>query len=168
MDISNLKIRFFNKFFIFLPMSRMHHLKTFLLRLGGIKVGKGVRIWSTAKFYSPYIEIGDNAFIGFNVQLFANKNGAIKIGKNCALGTDVIINTGSHLPGTKENRTGPGITKPISIGNGVRISTRALVLEGSRVGNGAQVAAGAVVIKDVPDNTLVGGVPARFIKKLDD
>lgn len=164
MNLLYMKVRVANKVISLLPISRMHVFKSKLLRWAGLKVGQKVRIWSTAKFYSPYIEIGDNVFISFNVQLFANETGPIKIGNNCSLGTDVIVVTGTHHPGTSENRTGPGCAKPITIEDGVRISTRAMLLEGVRVGRGAHVAAGAVVIRDVPPNTLVGGVPAKVLK----
>lgn len=166
MAIENFKVRLANKFFCVLPMSRMHRVKASILRISGIRIGKNVQIWSTAKFHSPHIEIGDNCFIGFNVQLFASKEGPIKIGKNCSIGTDVIITTGTHHPGDSKNRTGAGYSKPSTIGDGCRISTRSIILEGACLGDGSQVAAGAVVIRNVESNTLVGGVPARFIKKL--
>lgn len=166
MDIGNLKVRFATKLISLLPTSRFHDLKASLLRAAGLKVGKGVEIWSSAKFYSPHIEIGDKCFIGFNVQLFASAHGKIVLGNNCALGTDVIINTGGHELGPPTRRSGKGYSKEIVIGDGVRISTRAIVLEGARIGVGSQIAAGAVVIRDVKENTLVGGVPARWIKDL--
>ena len=55
--------------------------------------------------------------------------------------------------------------KPINIGNHVWIGSRATILKGVTIGDGAIIAAGAVVTKDVPPNTLVGGVPARVIKE---
>ena len=62
-------------------------------------------------------------------------------------------------------KTGYQKTKPIYIGNHVWIGLRATVLKGVTIGDGAIVAAGAVVNKDVPPKTLVGGVPARIISK---
>lgn len=167
MKKSNFTVRCVNRLFVLLPMSRMHPLKSSLLRWAGLKVGKNVRIWSSARFYSPHIEIGDDSFIGFNVQLFGTREGPITIGRNCALGTDVIVNTGTHHPGGPLDRTGAGYAKAITIGDGCRISTRAIILEGAQIGRGAQIAAGAVVVRDVAEDTLVGGVPARFIKQLD-
>ena len=164
MDHANFRVRIASCLISFLPMSRCHRLKANLLRLVGLKVGKNVEIWSSAKFYSPYITIGDYSYIGYNVQLFANKEGEITIGNNCVLGTDVIVITGSHYLGPRERRSGPGYVKPITIGDGARISTRSVLLEGVKVGAGSQIAAGAVVVYDVAENTLVGGVPARLIK----
>lgn len=56
-------------------------------------------------------------------------------------------------------------TAPIQIGNHVWIGARAIILKGVTIGDGVVVAAGAVVTKDVPPNTLVGGVPAKIIKE---
>ena len=56
-------------------------------------------------------------------------------------------------------------TAPIKIGNHVWIGARATILKGVKIGDGAVVAAGAVVTRDVPPNTLVGGVPAKIIKE---
>ncbi len=60
-----------------------------------------------------------------------------------------------------------GIAKPVSIGNDVWIGGNVTILPGVTIGNNVVVAAGAVVTKDVPDNTLVGGVPARRIKHIE-
>ncbi|MBP6872851.1 MAG: acyltransferase [Bacteroidales bacterium] len=56
-------------------------------------------------------------------------------------------------------------SKPILIGDNVWIGMRAIILKGVTIGNGSIVAAGAVVTKDVPPNTVVGGVPARVIRE---
>lgn len=58
------------------------------------------------------------------------------------------------------------IYKPIHIGNRVWIGSNVVVTHGVTIGDGAVIAAGAVVNRDVAPNTVVGGVPARFIKKL--
>ena len=54
--------------------------------------------------------------------------------------------------------------KPVIIGNDVWIATRAIILPGVHVGNGAIIAAGSVVTRDVPDYSIVGGNPAKVIK----
>ena len=164
---SNFLVRIVNSLFVFFPMSRLHGLKCTLLRFAGLRIGKNVRIWSTAKFYGSSIEIGDDSFIGFNVQLFPSANGPIKIGANCSLGVDVIVHTGGHYPGNGSNRTGKGYSRPITIGDGCRISTRSVILEGATIGHGSQIAAGSIIIADVFPNTLVGGVPAKFLKNLE-
>lgn len=60
------------------------------------------------------------------------------------------------------------ITKPISIGNDVYIGNHVILLPGVNVGNNVIIAAGAVVTRDIPDNSVYGGVPARFIKTADE
>jgi acetyltransferase-like isoleucine patch superfamily enzyme len=60
------------------------------------------------------------------------------------------------------------ITKPIEVGNNVYIGVRSIILPGVKIGNECIIAAGSVVTKDVPDHSVVGGVPARFIKSTDD
>lgn len=60
------------------------------------------------------------------------------------------------------------ITKPIKVGNYVYFGTRSMIMPGVTIGNNCIVAAGAIVTKDVPDNSVVGGVPARIIKSSDE
>ena len=60
-----------------------------------------------------------------------------------------------------------GIAKPVTIGNDVWIGANCTILPGVTIGNNVVVAAGAVVTKDVPDNCVVGGVPAKIIKEME-
>ena len=71
------------------------------------------------------------------------------------------------LSGMSRNRKHLGIAKPVTIGNDVWIGGNVTILPGVKIGNNVVVAAGAVVTKDVPDNCVVGGVPARFIKEIE-
>jgi tetrahydrodipicolinate N-acetyltransferase len=79
------------------------------------------------------------------------------IGKNCHIGAGAVI------AGVIE----PPSAKPVVIEDDVVIGANAVILEGVRVGKGAVVAAGAVVTKDVPPNSVVAGTPARVIKSID-
>ena len=78
------------------------------------------------------------------------------------IGQQVVIATLNHdfLPEKRANM----LPSPVKIGNAVWIGAHATILPGVSIGNGAIVAAGAVVTKDVPENTVVGGVPAKVIK----
>ena len=80
-------------------------------------------------------------------------NGDVKIGNNCLIGTGVVIG------GSNKINTVP------TIGNNVYIATGAKIIGAVKIGNNVVVAANAVVINDVPDNTLVAGVPAQVKKQ---
>jgi len=99
-------------------------------------------------------EIGDGTMIDMNVVV----GGRVVVGKHCHIGA------GSVLAGVVE----PPSAEPVRIGDHVVMGANAVVLEGVRIGEGAVVAAGAVVTQDVEPYTVVAGVPARVIKKVDD
>lgn len=85
----------------------------------------------------------------------------ITIGTNCAIAKEVIIR---DFDAHTIEREGYEASKEIMIGNHVWISNRAIILKGVTIGDGAIIAAGAVVAKNVPANTLVAGVPAKVIQ----
>jgi len=85
------------------------------------------------------------------------------IGSRGIIGRDCHIGAGAIIAGVLE----PPSAKPVRIGNNVVIGANAVILEGVRIGNNSVVAAGAVVTKDVKANSVVAGVPARFIKLRD-
>ena len=87
---------------------------------------------------------------------------SINIGKNVAIAAEVIIRDSDNH---EISYNGYEKTKPIVIGNHVWIGMRAMILKGVTIGDGAIIAAGSVVTKDVPANSLVGGVPAKIIKE---
>jgi tetrahydrodipicolinate N-acetyltransferase len=98
-------------------------------------------------------EIGERTPIDMNVVIGAR----VIVGKNCHIGA------GTVLAGVVE----PPSAQPVIIEDNVFIGANAVVLEGVRVGKGAVIAAGAVVVADVEPYTVVGGTPARFLKKVD-
>ncbi|MCA9936603.1 MAG: acyltransferase [Anaerolineales bacterium] len=102
----------------------------------------------------------------FNVGCFLNLGDSITIGQYVGFGQQVMVLTETHAIGTPEYRSGALTPKPVVIGNGCWIGARATILPGVTIGDGAVVAAGAVVTKDVPPHTVVGGVPAKAIKEL--
>ena len=97
--------------------------------------------------------IGDGTMIDMGVIM----GGRATVGKNCHIGA------GAVLAGVIE----PASATPVIIEDDVMIGANAVVLEGVRVGKGAVVAAGAIVIEDVPENSVVGGTPARVLKLMD-
>lgn len=109
-----------------------------------------------------HIEIGNNTYMNQSLIQCASK---IKIGDNCAIAGDVLIQDTDFHPILDENGVEKAYTKPITIGNKVWICTKATILKGITIGDGAIVAAGAVVTKDVPAYTIVAGNPAKVIKE---
>jgi len=105
------------------------------------------------------LHIGENVF--FNSGCRFQDQGGIYIGDNTMIGHNVVLATINHDI-TPDNR-GVNLPKPIRIGSNVWIGANATVLPGVTIGNNAVIAAGAVVTKDVPENTVVGGVPAKLI-----
>jgi acetyltransferase-like isoleucine patch superfamily enzyme len=104
--------------------------------------------------------IGDYSVIDQNCSLDAR--GTLTIGNNVNISPEVMILTAYHNP-DDDNFT--GIHKPIVIEDYAWIATRAMILPGVTIGRGAIVAAGSVVTKDVPPQTIVGGNPARRIRE---
>ncbi|MCC8081137.1 MAG: sugar O-acetyltransferase [Lachnospiraceae bacterium] len=128
-------------------------------------IGKPVS--DTFSLFPPfYSECGKNIFVGDNV--FINfgchfqDQGGIYIGDGALIGSQVVIATINHdLNPAKRADNHPA---PVHIGKKVWIGSHAAILPGVTIGDGAVVAAGAVVTKDVPANTVVAGVPARVLK----
>lgn len=109
------------------------------------------------------ISIGNNSGIGINAKI----RGPLVIGNNVMMGPDVIILTSNHRIDSVSvpmNAQGSVIDEVI-IGNDVWIGARVIILPGCKIGNGVVIGAGAVVTKDIPDYSVVGGVPAKVIKK---
>ena len=88
------------------------------------------------------------------------------IGDNCMLAPGVHIYTATHPIDPVARNSGAELGKPVTIGNNVWIGGRAVINPGVTIGDNVVVASGAVVTKDVPNNVVVGGNPARIIKKL--
>jgi acetyltransferase-like isoleucine patch superfamily enzyme len=129
-----------------------------------MEVGDHFKIWSTHKrtLVTGWgkLRIGDRVFLNNGVFLACCHE--ITIGNDIAIANDVYI-TDSDSHGV-EGR--PVREAPVVIKDGAWIGARAIILPGITIGSRALVAAGAVVTKDVPDDTLVGGNPARIIRPL--
>ncbi|MCC9064878.1 DapH/DapD/GlmU-related protein [Flavobacterium piscisymbiosum] len=109
-----------------------------------------------------HITIGKNVFINFDCTFLAL--GGITIEDDVLIGPKVSLITENHPLNPEERK---GLTaKSILIKKNAWIGANATILSGVTIGKNAVVAAGAVVSKDVPDNTIVGGIPAKFIKNV--
>lgn len=137
-----------------------------MLRWTGARVGKNVRICSSVTILGQQkLEIGDDVWIG--PQTMIGVSADVRIGSHVDIAPRVYIGTGTHeLDPEGPHTAGKGISRPVMIGDGVWIGACAVILPGARVGEKAMIAAGAVVVDDVPGKTVMGGVPARKIRDL--
>ena len=111
------------------------------------------------------IRVGRNVFINQNCTLY--DLGGLDIGDDVMIGPNVSILTAGHPLEPSQRRTAT-IGKPIVIERNVWIAAGATILGGVTVGENSVIAAGSVVTRDVPPNTLVGGNPARVIRSIGD
>lgn len=121
-------------------------------------------------FFPPfYTDCGKNIHIGkkvfINMGCKFQDQGGIFIGDGALIGHNVVLATLNHAMVPEDRST--MIPRPIHIGKNVWIGSNSTILPGVTVGDGAIVAAGAVVTKDVSPNTVVGGVPAKVIRQID-
>lgn len=91
----------------------------------------------------------------------------VHIGDYVMIGPNTLITTVNHPLTPQGRREHLGIGKPVTIGNDVWIGGNVTILPGVTVGNNVVIAAGTVVTKDVPDNCVIGGVPAKKIKDIE-
>jgi maltose O-acetyltransferase len=110
------------------------------------------------------IHVGDHFLSNYNLTIL--DIAPVTIGDNVMIGPNVDIYTVNHplTPQGRRNHLGKGL--PVVIGNDVWIGGKVTITPGVTIGNNVVIAAGAVVAKDVPNNVLVGGVPAKVIKRL--
>ncbi|EJY56679.1 2,3,4,5-tetrahydropyridine-2,6-dicarboxylate N-ac etyltransferase [Alicyclobacillus hesperidum URH17-3-68] len=118
-----------------------------------VKIGENAVIMMGA-----ILNIGAEVGPGTMIDMGAILGGRATVGANCHIGA------GAVLAGVIE----PPSAQPVIVEDGVLIGANAVVLEGVRIGKGSVVAAGAVVIEDVAPGTVVAGVPARVIKRIED
>ncbi len=136
-----------------------HTCRKFFYGLAGMKIGKDSTIHMWANFFQPKnIKIGEGTIIGDHV--FLDGRVKLTIGNHVDIASDVLIYNSEH---DIEAEDFSAREESVEIDDYVFIGPRAIILPGVKIGRGAIVAAGAVVSKDVPDFTIVGGVPAKTI-----
>ena len=140
-------------------------VKRWLLNRIGYSLGEGTKVVGPI-FCSAKLKTGSNCWFGKNFTIHGN--GTVEIGDNCDIGKDVTFLTGIHEVDSQESGTGEGRNYSISLGKGSWIGAGATLGRNVTIGKGCMVLAGACVLKNMPENTLVGGVPARIVKKLDE
>lgn len=133
------------------------------------KCGKNFRIGIGSRIQQPKaIYIGNNVSLNDYAWIAANqKNGEIFIGDNTIVGPRCILHSGNHIysaPQIPIQKQGYKFAQ-IHIGKDVWLGSNVTVLQGVEIGDGAVVAAGSVVVKNVEPFTIVGGIPAKKIKE---
>ena len=129
----------------------------------------GYTVPDTLRVFPPfYTDFGKNIHIGENVFINAcchfQDHGGVTLGDGCQIGHNVVFATLNHGIEPENRRfTYPA---PIVLGRNVWVGSNSTILQGVTIGDNSVVAAGAVVTKDVPADTIVGGVPARVIKHI--
>jgi acetyltransferase-like isoleucine patch superfamily enzyme len=109
------------------------------------------------------LSIGEGTSVNRGASICAQSS--IRIGRNCGIGNDCLIfDTDFH---EVDDRTRVPDAAPVTIGDDVWLAARCIVLKGVTIGDGAVVCAGSVVATSVPARAMVGGNPARLIRRLD-
>lgn len=127
-----------------------------------VHVGEGVLLSHGVRLHlreaGARIELGAGSFLNYRTEIVAHRR--VVLGQGCLLAWDVqLLDSDSH-----PMDDGPQ-TAPIVLGDRVWVGCRATVLKGVHIGDGAVVAAGSVVVSDVPARALVGGNPARVLRE---
>jgi len=149
--------------FLFRPTPRgtLYGWRNFLLKLFGARIGKGVHILPSCRIWLPWnLTMGDYSCLSEDVDCYSVDR--------ITIGDMAMVSQGAFLCCASHDISSPVMEltyKPIVIGSQAWVAARAFVAPGVKVGEGAVVAACAVVMKDVDPWTVVAGNPAKFIKK---
>jgi acetyltransferase-like isoleucine patch superfamily enzyme len=148
----------------------------YIINKGSIKLGNKINLKSFPEgscfrtvlatyFKESRIEIGNKCALN-GVALYCNE--FIKIGNNCMFGPGTIIcdNNSHRVVLDYQDRNKKAVSSPIIIKDNVWIGMNCTVMKGVTIGENSIIAAGTMVLRDVPENSLYGGNPARLIKKL--
>jgi len=114
--------------------------------------------------YGKHIRVGKRFFANFNWVVL--DEAYVTIGDDCFIGPNVSIYTACHSTDPNERNTRKEWAKPVTIGNNCWIGGSVTILPGVTIGNNVTIGAGSVVVKNVPDNVIVAGNPARILKHL--
>ena len=165
-----MKYVFFSLWQYFFALMFVSPLRVMILRLFGAKVGQNtvierIRLINLYRTGISGVTIGGNCFLGDGVTLDTAER--ITLEDDVTLSFDVMVLTHTNV-GYKDHPVQmyiPSVAKSTMFQKGCFVAVRSVILPGVTIGEGAAVAAGAVVTKDVPTKTLVGGVPAKVIRK---
>ena len=147
-----------------LKPSQVQERRDFLAKIFG-KIGEKCNILPPFRCdYGFRIEVGENFFANYNFIVLDGNY--VRIGDNVWIAPNVGIYAAGHPLDVKDRIDGWEYAFPVTIGNNVWIGGSVTIIGGVTIGDNAVVAAGSVVIRDVPANTLVAGNPARVIRRI--
>jgi maltose O-acetyltransferase len=150
-----------------LPATRCFMIKRFLAQWAGIQIAAKVCLNGGTHFYGRgKLTLGENTWIGLHNIFYLTQLAHIQIGANCDIGPEVSFIPGSHKIGGLLKRADQGIAADIIIENGCWIGARVTILGGVTIAQGSVIGAGSLVNKNIPENVIAVGIPARVIKKL--
>lgn len=156
-----------NIFLSVLPTSKFFSFRRLLLGWAKVEVSDGVKFCGRAWIYGRgSLSIGAHTWLSPGTKVFTHVEAAIYIGAQCDIGPNVAFITGGHAIGPPSRRAGVGTANAIKIGDGCWIGAHSVILGGVSIGPGSVIAAGSVVTKTIPANTLAAGVPARVKRQL--
>ncbi len=139
-------------------------VRSFLLTLQGGAVHASARIFPGTNVVGRQLAVGPRSFINAGCHLDATEQ--LTIGADVHLSPRVVVLTVSHAIAGPERRGGGVERAPVTIEDGAWIGAGATIFPGVTVGRGAVVGAGSVVTKDVPDDHLYAGIPAKLVRVL--
>ncbi|MDO5820063.1 MAG: sugar O-acetyltransferase [Methanobrevibacter sp.] len=146
------------------PMDKQRQYDTLKEILGSI----GDNVWIGKRFSfdnGKNIHIGSNFTGNYNLTILDIRE--VYIGDNVMIGPNTLITTVGHPITPKGRREHVGMAEPVYIGDDVWLGGNVSILPGVRIGNNVVVGAGAVVTKDIPDNSLALGVPAKVVREIE-
>ena len=166
MKLNNIKLYFINRLVSLLPDTRFYFFKVLLYRACGFDVHETARLVSSVKILGNFhIEIGKDTFIGHDV-LMTGGSSSIKIGNYVDIGPRVCIVNGTHqIDMLGLHTAGKGLSQPIIIENGVWIGANSTIIGGVSIGKKSIIAAGSVVVNNIPAEVLATGIPCKPIKR---
>lgn len=144
---------------IFINKIPLHWVRIAWLRAGGMKIGKGSSVWRNTEIIGiENIVIGEDSVVGWHGQL--DGRAGLVIGDHCSIGSYVLIIAGGHDPLSEDFSS---FGEQMVIEDYAWIATRAMLLDGARIGKGAVIAAGTIVTKPIAPYKVVGGFSAKPI-----
>lgn len=143
----------------------LFEVKRRLLNGIGYDLGDGTKVVGPV-FCTGQLKTGSNCWLGRNFTIHGT--GTVEIGDNSDIAPDVTFLTGGHAIDAQESSAGEDQSYSISVGESCWIAAGTTLCRNTTIGKGSMVIANSCVMKNVPENTLAGGVPSRTIRKLDE